>query len=142
VLRHSEALAARVQAWPCEAVDEDAVAAVLKKERRTLREALEAGVGHYARETRHDLRRKLRRYANLRRLASQVLEREDGEVPRLLALAKRCGHEGDLWMAARSARRAGRADPELLDLALDLEAHRRRMSKHHDASLLRLDVGQ
>lgn len=132
----------RAARWPYALLDAECAERACARSERRLRKALREAVGRRGREPRHDLRRKLRRYANLRRIVATVYGREDSAVRPLLSLAKRCGHEGDLWMAAQCARRAAVQMPEFRGLARELDAQRRRMCEKHDASLRRLAIGK
>jgi hypothetical protein len=138
VRRESAALRERAKAWPFDAIDADALAHALAKAERRLHRSIEAALHEHGRQLRHELRRKLRRYANLRRLAAECRDEYDGEVASLLSLAQRCGHEGDLWLAVAAARGAARLEPALKELALHLERQRRRLCARHDAALARL----
>ena len=105
---------------------------------RRLNRCIDEALHEHGRQVRHELRRKLRRYANLRRVAADCRDEHDGDVESLLSLAKRCGHEGDLWLAVTAARSAARRDPRLRELASDLELQRRRLCARHDVALARL----
>lgn len=135
------ALEERVATWPLERVDRHVVAAVLDKAERRLRKRIKAAVGEHGRELRHEMRRKLRRYANLARAASIAREAADERIESLLSIAKRCGHEGDLWLAVSSARRAARANDGLKPLIDALEAFRRAKCRDHDRLLAKLGGG-
>lgn len=130
-------LAARVPQWPCGAAADSTLDAALATARRRLRGRWRDALGRTARDARHELRRKLRHYANLRRAAAQARGVEDPEATALLALAKRCGSEGDLWMARCSARQAPRHVPGSHALAQALQAERRARCAKHDEALRR-----
>ena len=130
-----ERLAQRAEHWPFERIDRHVIALALERSERRLRKRVRAARGEAGRELRHELRRKLRRYANLKRAASKARHDDDKEVKPLLSLAKRCGHEGDLWLALASVRRAARERPAWKALAAKLEAARRAQCGHHDALL-------
>jgi hypothetical protein len=131
-------LRARAAQWPLDAIDADLIERVLRRAARRLARRRDAARGEVGRELRHELRRKLRRYANLRRAAAQADGRHDDDAEALLALAKRCGHEGDLWMAVVSARREARTRPALRPVQRALEAERRALCRRHDRVLGRL----
>lgn len=138
VRSEAAALRERAKSWPFDEVDEDALARALHKAERRLHHRIADALHEHGRQVRHELRRKLRRYANLRRIAAECRDEHDAEVPQLLSLAKRCGHEGDLWMAVTTARLAARQDPALRELVTDLEQQRRRLCSRHDAALARM----
>ena len=79
----------------------------------------------------------MRRYANIRRAAAIARGVEDPGADELLNLAKRCGHEGDLWMAVASARRVARQRPAFRAVERALEEERQRMCRSHDRLLAR-----
>lgn len=135
------ALRERAESWPFHDVDEEALVHALHKAEKRLHHRIGDALHEHGRQLRHELRRKLRRYANLRRVAAECRDEHDGEVAQLLSLAKRCGHEGDLWMAVTTARLAARRDPALKDLVTDLEQQRRRLCGRHDAALARMAAG-
>jgi hypothetical protein len=133
-------LTERAQRWPYDRVDRHVVAAALERGERRLRKRARAARGAVGRELRHELRRKLRRYANLERAAARARDQDDGDVKDLLSLAKRCGHEGDLWLAIASVRRAARERPAWRVLATKLEDARREQCARHDELLHEHDL--
>jgi hypothetical protein len=135
--RAADGLAARLPDWPFAALRDPAVESALSRARRALRKRVRAAHGVYGHRQRHDLRRGLRRYANLRRAAAGIRGSDDADADTLLALAKRCGHEGDLWLALCSARAAQRRDPRFAPLVAALQEARRTQCRHHDRALQR-----
>lgn len=135
--RAADGLAARLPDWPFAALRDRVVETALARARRALRKRVRAAQGVCGHRLRHELRRGLRRYANLRRAAASIRGRDDADADALLALAKRCGHEGDLWLALRSARAAARRDPRFAPLVAALQEARRTQCRHHDRALQR-----
>lgn len=131
-------LAERAERWPFDKVDRQVIGDALGRAERRVRKRARAAHGETGRMLRHDLRRKLRRYANQKRAAAIALDRDDEDVRALLALAKRCGHEGDLWLALASARKAARERPEWKPLVSKLEKVRRAQCRRHDVLLKRM----
>jgi hypothetical protein len=130
-----EKLTRRASSWPFAALDESLVAKPLHQARRRVRQRVRAAAGETGRELRHELRRKLRRLANLERAVAVAAHGDADRVDHLLSLAKRCGHEGDLWLALSSTRRAARERPTLAPLIEALERARRQLCGRHDALL-------
>jgi hypothetical protein len=137
----ADALAERARRWPCDGVDSAAAREACARSAKRVRKALKRALGEHAHAKRHDLRRRLRRHANLRRVVVAAFARKPGGLEALLALVKRCGHEGDLWLAANCARRAGAMLPQFRTLAREIEKRRRRMCDKHDRELRRLAPG-
>lgn len=135
-------LARRLARWPFAAIDDGALDSALRQAEKRMQRRVHEAQGQHGRESRHELRRKLRRYANLRRAAAVARDIEDAGVKRMLALAQRCGHEGDLWMAVASARRALRAAPALRATVQALEIERRALCQRDDRLLQREGVGR
>ena len=135
--RDCTALRERLPQWPFAHLDEAVLVQALKGAEKRARRRIDDAQGAHGRELRHELRRKLRRYANLRRAAAVARGEEVADAETLLNLAKRCGHEGDLWMAVASARRVARQRPAFRPLVRALEEERRRMCRHHDRLLHR-----
>jgi hypothetical protein len=135
-----DALATRLVQWPFERLDaailERALSAAQKRARRRIR----AAQGAHGRSLRHELRRKLRRYANMQRAAAVALDQSGERAETLLELAKRCGHEGDLWMAVTSVRRIARERPAFRPLLRALEDERRAACRRHDRQLHRAQL--
>lgn len=135
--RQCEALARRLPQWPFARLDRSTLDRALADARQQARRRIRAAAGRHGRELRHELRRKLRRYANLARAAAVARGRPGAEVATLLALAKRCGHEGDMWMAVSSARRVARGRPAFRPVLRALEEERRAACRRHDRQLQR-----
>ena len=135
--RECVSLARRMAHWPFAALDKSALDNAVRQAEKRMQRRVHDAQGEHGREPRHELRRKLRRYANVRRAAAVACGIEDNDVERLLSLAQRCGHEGDLWMAVASARRALRSEPELRTTAQALEAERRALCRRDDRLLQR-----
>lgn len=131
------ALSERVAAWPFAGCDEALLDRALTRAEVRCLQRIDAAAGAHGRELRHELRRKLRRYANQRRAAAQARHEEDKHGERLLDLAKRCGHEGDLWMALQTVRRVARTRPAFRPLARAMEAARQQLCQRHDRLLLK-----
>jgi hypothetical protein len=140
VEREHAALGLRIAQWPFDAISTDTIDAALQDAAKRLRKRVAAASGQHGRELRHELRRKLRRLANLRRAAAVARGVEDAAAQDLLSAAKRCGHEGDLWMAVSSARRAARERPALRPVLRALEAERQAMCRRHDRVLDKLGL--
>lgn len=137
VEREAARIGLRIAQWPLHRVDAAAISTVLEDSEKKARKRVRAARGGHGREARHELRRKLRRHANLCRVAAQAREEDDTAAERLLGLAKRCGLEGDLWMAVVSARRGARSNAALREVVKALEAERRAMCARHDRLLQR-----
>ena len=99
-----------------------------------LRSALKEALGRVERTHRHDLRRRLRRFAALRRATAHVMRRRDVGSLVLVELAREMGSEGDLWMAAAALRKTGNAQ-DTRELRQMLEKERRAACKRHDGEL-------
>lgn len=131
------ALEIRLAQWPFQTLDAAVAHQALAKAGKRARRDIRIARGLHGRERRHALRRKLRRLANLQRTAAFALQRSDDAARALLGLAKRCGHEGDLWMAVASVRRVARERPAFRPLLRELEAERRAACARHDRQLHR-----
>ncbi len=129
----------RVTSWPFGAFDEDVLRDALRAARKQVRRKRDDAEGTTRRTTRHELRRKLRQYAAMRQLTSIIREEEDGEADVLAALAKKCGKEGDLWMAVVSVRHAARERRAWGHLARALEHKRRKLCARHDVLLRQME---
>jgi hypothetical protein len=140
VERERAALGERLAHWPFARVTRESLETALDRAEKRLRRSWSEARGECGRERRHELRRKLRRYANLRRACAVARNEGSERVQALLDAAQRCGHEGDLWMAVVSARRAARTRPALRPLLRALDAERRAMCRRHDRLLGRLDI--
>lgn len=135
VFRDVERLRGRLGQWPVARFDARAAHAALERSRRKLLTAIEAALGQTGRNLRHDVRRRLRRHAALRRLSAQALCRRDVGARLLLDLAREMGNEGDLWMACAALRASGPA-AETLPLRRLLENERREACKRHDGEMV------
>jgi hypothetical protein len=120
--------------WPLDRITEKRVDRALERARLRLREALKDALGRIEHTHRHDLRRRLRRFAALRRAAAHVLRRRDAGSLVLVELAREMGGEGDLWMAAAALRKCGHAH-ETHALRKMLAHERRAACKRHDGEL-------
>lgn len=127
-------LHARLAKWPLDRLSEKRIHRALERARNRLREALKDTLGRVERTHRHDLRRRLRRFAALRRAAAHVLRRRDAGSLVLVELAREMGSEGDLWMAAAALRKCGHASSTLA-LRRMLDKERRAACKRHDGEL-------
>jgi hypothetical protein len=125
----------RASRWPLLQLDARVIARALKRARSRALRRTRAARGQIGRDLRHELRRKLRRYANLVRAAGSAGHDPGIAADPLLVLAKRCGHEGDLWMVLVATRSAARAQPALRSLAAALETSRRALCVRHDKQL-------
>lgn len=121
--------------WPVDGLDATAIERVLERARQRLRRAIRSTVGHTQPGRRHELRRRLRRYAALRRAAAEVLRRRDPLAQRLIDTARSLGAEGDLWLTCTALRRA---DPSVAGKVLRaaLERQRRALCLSHDGVLM------
>jgi len=133
-------LAERATRWPTEGLDGASIDTVLERARRRLRRALRDTVGHLQPGLRHELRRRLRRYAALRRAAAEVLKRRDPLAARLAETARSLGAEGDLWLTCTALRRAADAG-DTRALRAGLERRRRTLCLNHDGALIALQRG-
>jgi hypothetical protein len=130
----------RLNDWPFAALDEATLERALARARKRVVRRRSRALGECGRELRHELRRKLRRFANLRRAATVARDLPDPEAKTLLRVAQSCGHEGDVWMAIASARRAARSRPGLRPVLRALEAERLALCRRHDRALEKLDL--
>jgi hypothetical protein len=134
MLRQATRMQSRLPRWPLDAIDERCARRAMERARRRLRQALQGALGRTQRNHRHDLRRRLRRYASLRKIAALAFRRRDSGVNLLTDLAREMGAEGDLWMAAAALRSTGHAH-ETRALRKLLEDERRLACKRHDGEL-------
>lgn len=134
VQRQASRLQAKLARWPLDALDERSARKAMERARRRLRDALQEALGRTQRNHRHDLRRRLRRYASLRKTAALAFRRRDAGVALLTDLAREMGAEGDLWMAAAALRSTGHPQ-DTRALRKLLEDERRLACKRHDGEL-------
>ncbi len=127
-------LQARLAKWPLEQLNEKRIGQAIERARSRVREALKDALGRVERTHRHDLRRRLRRFAALRHATAHVIRRRDAGAAVLIDLAREMGSEGDLWMAAAALRKCGHAH-ETRSLRQMLEKERRAACKRHDGEL-------
>jgi len=124
----------RLDRWPWDALNEKRSTRALERARGRLRLALKRALGRTERTYRHDLRRRLRRFAALRKAAGFVLRRRDAGAAVLTDLAREMGSEGDLWLAASALRKCG-SSAETRELRQHLDKERRAACKRHDGEL-------
>jgi len=133
-----EKAAARLQSrlvkWPLDELNEKRISQAIERARSRVRESLKDALGRVERTHRHDLRRRLRRFAALRQATAHVIRRRDAGAAVLVELAREMGKEGDLWMAAAALRKCGHAH-ETRALRQMLEKERRAACKRHDGEL-------
>ena len=134
VEKEAARLQTRLSHWPLDKASDKRFDRALERARLRLREALKQGLGRIERGHRHDLRRRLRRLAALRKAASYCLRRRDPGATALTELAKEMGSEGDLWLAATALRSSAPA-AETRELRRLLEKERKAACRRHDGEL-------
>lgn len=134
VEKEATRLQKRLSHWPFDKASDKRFGRALERARLRLRQALKQGLGRIERGHRHDLRRRLRRLAALRKAASYCLRRRDPGATALTALAKEMGSEGDLWLAATALRSSAPA-AETRELRRLLEKERKAACRRHDGEL-------
>lgn len=104
VERDLRALKVRLLQLPWSKVDAEALVDARARAWRRLEARMRADAGDCLHETRHAVRCALRRYASVCSLAQQM---NGTPAPEAFArLARRCGREGDLWIAVLAVRAA------------------------------------
>ena len=110
------------------------VLAAMERQRRRARRSIRQALGFARHKLRHAMRCRVRRYAVMRELANEWLDRHDAIAGSLVELGKQLGHEGDVWLSLDALGQLGKT-AVTGGLKTCLRQQREQLLSQHDGEL-------